>query len=187
MISKKIALIGLVLLCLVQLYLVGAMVTGHEQTIVDGTEYKFRTVPVDPNDPLRGKYITLSFTDAVINVKSAKDWEDLKRVYAIVQNDINGYAQLTSLSKAVPVTQMDYLQVQIVSIIDAPSEQKVFLQLPFDRFYLEETKAPEAERAFRSRSRDIEAPTYALVSIKDGKAVLTDVIIAGRSATDLSK
>ncbi len=46
-------------MCLAQWIVPGKMVYDSENTIAEGTLYKFKTAPVDPSDPLRGKYVTL--------------------------------------------------------------------------------------------------------------------------------
>ena len=53
--------------------------------------------------------------------------------------------------------------------------------MPFDRFYMEESKAPKAEKVYNAANSDQRKETYALVYIKDGTAVLNDVIIDGQS------
>lgn len=51
--------------------------------------------------------------------------------------------------------------------------------MPFNRYYLEEIKAQAAENAYRDAQQDSRDSTYALVAIKNGSAVLADVIIDG--------
>ncbi|HMB62545.1 MAG TPA: hypothetical protein VKN36_05700, partial [Eudoraea sp.] len=58
---------------------------------------------------------------------------------------------------------------------------------PFDRFYMEESKANEAELTYRQSQRDTSKITYALVRIKNGEAVLKDVMIDGISIRELVK
>ena len=60
--NKKILLISaFVLVVLVQLYVPAKMIWGREEVLNTGTEYKFRTAPIDPNDVFRGKYINLNY------------------------------------------------------------------------------------------------------------------------------
>ena len=75
----------------------------------------------------------------------------------------------------------DYLEVKVSSIINTPGEQRVYVDFPFDRLYLEENKAPEAEQIYRDAMNDNQASAYALVYIKDGRGVLTDVVVDGKS------
>ena len=51
------------LLVAAQLYVPASMILGRENTIKAGKEFQFRVAPIDPNDPLRGKYIRLDYED----------------------------------------------------------------------------------------------------------------------------
>ncbi len=59
------------------------------------------------------------------------------------------------------------------------------IEYPFDRFYLEESKAPEAERAYWEANRDTTQVAYALVAVKNGHAALKDVMINNKSVIDV--
>jgi hypothetical protein len=52
---------------------------------------------------------------------------------------------------------------------------------------MEESKAEEAELIHRKSQQDKSQVTYALVSIKDGDAVLKDVLINGTSISEIVK
>ncbi|MCP3932456.1 MAG: GDYXXLXY domain-containing protein, partial [Bacteroidetes bacterium] len=64
---------------------------------------------------------------------------------------------------------------------------KLTIAYPFDRFYMEESKADDAEDIYREFQRDNRRAAYALVNIKEGKAVLKDVLIDGISIRELAK
>ncbi len=64
-------------------------------------------------------------------------------------------------------------------------DHKVWYKLPFDRFYMEESKAPQAEQLYWKAQRDSAQVVYALVSIGQGQAVLQDVIINDRPIIDI--
>ena len=51
--------------------------------------------------------------------------------------------------------------------------------MPFDRYYMEETKAPTAEHTYREHNRrgQTNQTAYAVVRIRDGDAVLEDLCI----------
>ncbi|MBD3630845.1 GDYXXLXY domain-containing protein [Cyclobacterium sp.] len=59
MANKKIVLPVFVLIALLQLYLPAKMILDREDILHKGKEYKFKTQPIDPNDPFRGKFIAL--------------------------------------------------------------------------------------------------------------------------------
>ncbi|EDP97615.1 GDYXXLXY domain-containing protein [Kordia algicida OT-1] len=153
----------------------------YEQTIASDNVYKFRTAPIDPSDPFRGKYVTLRF-----NISSYEtDDESLQYnndVYAYFSKDENGFAVLETLSKELlPNSEFDYVKVETSSHYAG----KVYFDLPFSTYYMEESKAYDAERLYWDNNRDSEKQNaYAIVHIKDGTHVLTDVIIDGKSLKD---
>ena len=55
----------------------------------------------------------------------------------------------------------------------------------FNRYYMDEFKAADAEKIYRESNRDTSKETYSLVNIKDGEAVLTDVVIDGISIKNI--
>ncbi len=61
--NKKIILISFALLVLLQIWTPAAMIWNREDVLRSGKAFKFRSAPVDPNDPFRGKYIILSFRE----------------------------------------------------------------------------------------------------------------------------
>ena len=61
------------------------------------------------------------------------------------------------------------------------------IEYTFDRFYMEETKAQAAEDMYRESIVDSSQVAYALVNIRNGEAVIRDVLINGTSISDLVK
>jgi len=55
----------LLLVCLVQLGLVGAATAAQLSARMTGDEYLLRVEPIDPLDPFRGTYVELSYPDLV--------------------------------------------------------------------------------------------------------------------------
>lgn len=185
MISKKIALIGFAFLCLIQLYIAGGMVRQNEGIMRTGEVIKLRTAPLDPNDPFRGKYITLDFPDIAIKVNDASIWAYDDIGYVIFQEDSAGFHIPFILSKEIPSVAGQYLKVKIKSTIETPGEQMVYIEYPFDRFYLQEEKAPLAEEKYREALSDPGIQTYAKVYIQDGQGVIDNVFIGEQKILDL--
>ncbi|WP_452601404.1 GDYXXLXY domain-containing protein [Pontimicrobium sp. MEBiC06410] len=164
-----------VLIALVQLFIPIQMILGQETILDSGTAYKFRTEPIDPTDPFRGKYITLRY-----NINSAitpdTTWLRQDDVYVYIKKDSLGFAQLTQVSKKPLPVKEDYV-IAKASWYNYNTNTLRF-NLPFNRFYMEESKAKPAEEAHREAQRDtIPNNTYALVYVKEGDAVLKNVII----------
>jgi hypothetical protein len=97
-------------------------------------------------------------------------------LYFFLDTDSLGFAKISEVSK-IPLNLTNDFVVAEVGWYNKRT-QKLNFNLPFNRYYMEETKAYDAEVAVRDLQRDsIPNNTYALVYIKDGEAVLNDVII----------
>lgn len=173
--KKTIVFIVFIILAAIQLYIPAKMIIDKENTLETGKSYKFKTEPIDPNDPFRGKYITLNFEETRVKVKSWKDWEDGETVYVTLY-DSAGYTKPKSIHKEKPGGDSDFIKVKIKYII-RDKDNEVILEYPFDRYYMEESKAFEAEQVYRETQIDTAQKAYALVMVKDGNAVLKDVMI----------
>ncbi|WP_318312214.1 GDYXXLXY domain-containing protein [Flagellimonas crocea] len=174
--NSKTRIVFLIVVALVQLYVPAKMVWNQESILEEGTEYKFKTAPVDPNDPFRGKYITLTFEENTFTVQDEMDWSRGEKVYVLLGTNKSGFAKIDSISKQVPNGQQDFVEAK-AWFVSRNGENKVSIDYPFNRFYMEESKAYDAEATYQKSQIDTTKTTYALVSIKNGDAVLKDVLI----------
>lgn len=176
---KKTAIIAFVLLCLIQLAIPSKMIFDVEQVMLLGQEYRFRTAPIDPEDPFRGKYVTLEF-DAEIyrSAHEKEEWSPGEPVYVVLGRDSAGYAIVRAIRKQQPEAAEDYILAKIGYVrIDG-----IWIEYPFKRFYMEETKAPIAEKKYRAlNQRSFLHEAYAIVYVYKGSAALKDVMIDGVS------
>ena len=184
MINKKILLPVFILIALVQLFVPAKIILDREDILDKGKEYKFKTKPIDPNDPFRGKYITLRYEDDMIEIQNDSDWLRGEIIYAFLTTDDEGYAKIQSVSKENPANNQDFIKTKVSYVTDDGSN-KLIIDYPFDRYYMEESKAYDAELIYRESQRDTSQIAYALVSIKDGQAVLKDVLINGVSIREI--
>jgi len=173
-----------ILVALVQLYMPAKMIIDSEGVLDSGTEYKFKTAPVDPTDPFRGKYITLRYKDNRVEVENESDWISGEAVYVILTKDEDGFGRIKLISKEIPQYKVDYFKAKL-SFVGSSGSNKVRVTYPFNRYYMEESKAEAAEKAYRKSQADTSKVAYALVSVKDGEAVLQDVLIEGVSIKDI--
>jgi uncharacterized membrane-anchored protein len=176
--KKKIILAVFGVVVLVQLFIPAHMIWDREDILQTGTEYKFRTAPVDPNDPFRGKYIALSFDEDVFIVNDESAWERGETVYVSLTTDSLGFAKIKSVSKVPPTNHQEYVKAS-VGYVPGNGSRKVTIDYPFETYYMEESKAPVAETVYRESQLVNFKPTWALVSVKNGEAVLKDVLIDG--------
>ena len=111
-IKLKYLFILFVLVALVQLFVPLQMIFGQEDVLDSGKAYKFKTEPVDPSDPFRGKYITLRYA---MNSASTKDstWLRQDDVYVYIKEDSLGFAKLTQVSKTPLTIDKDYVMANV--------------------------------------------------------------------------
>ena len=184
--NKNLLLLAFILVAIVQLYFPAKMILDNENILKTGTEYKFRTAPIDPNDPFKGKYISMRYEENSVVVETDKDWINGETIYVILTTDNNGFAKIRSVSKEKPAGNQEFVKAK-VGYFTGKNSMTLIINYPFDRYYMEESKAQDAEETYRQSLQDLKQSTYALVYIKNGNAVLKDVLIDGISIRDIVK
>ncbi len=172
--NKKILLPAFLVVVIIQLFVPAQLIYDQEMVLRAGTTFKFKSAPIDPTDPFRGKYITLGFEDNTVGTSGEEKWQRGEPAYITIATDQDGFAVPVAASKTRPSGSEDYLKVMVRYAYD----DQLVLDYPFNRYYMEETKAKPAEEAYREGVFD--KVTYALVNIKDGNAVLKGVMIDDR-------
>ena len=170
--KKTYLFILFVVVALIQVAIPASMMIDQENTLATGTPFKFKTQPVDPNDPFRGKYITLNYEiDEYSN--NRQYWERGDAIYVYLKNDALGYAQVETISKEKLPSKSDYV-IGEVNWNQGPG-MTVHFDFPFDRFYMNEAKAKPAEDIVNLQSESRE--TYAIIHVKNGTGVIKDVYV----------
>ncbi|MFT5617871.1 MAG: putative membrane-anchored protein [Arenicella sp.] len=189
--NKLIIFSAFVVVAIAQLFVPAQMILQRESVLEEGKIYKFKTAPIDPTDPFRGKYVRLSFSNQQI-AKVGGKWEAGETVFALLELDSAGFSIIGDIQRDQPSEEIDYLKVEIDYVKDNSWQDStnivstIRLNFPFDRFYMEESKAYEAELAYND-ARWEQKTAYALVSIKEGEAVLKDVLIDGIPIREIAK
>ena len=163
-----------VCLALLQLAVPASMIINHELALEYGRQYRFRTAPIDPADPFRGRFVALSFPDETVPRPDKMTLTSGRQVYASITEDTAGFAHLTAVSLTRPEGDAA-IRVEVGYV----TEDAVHLRLPFDRYYTAEHIAPEAERAYQQHSRRVNPEAYVTVRVRKGQAVLEELYIAG--------
>lgn len=177
---KIILIIAFIMMCAVQWFVPVHMIVETESTLSAGKPYKFKTAPIDPTDPLRGSYITLNFQQNTVTVNRNENLKEGDKVFVLLSTDNDGFAALSGATKVQPDDETDYFEAELENVFQ---DGRVSVAFPFERFYLEESKAPKAEHVYRENTAN--ELCYAVVYVKDGKSVLKDVMIGDRSIVDI--
>lgn len=169
-----------------------AMIHTQTRILEKGTPVKIRTRPVDPYDPFRGRYVQLGFDDS--NIPLADPAGGVERgdtLYAVLAIDEAGYGAIVEARIEEPADGF-----YIAAKARHASATDVWIDLPFDRYYMNERVAPEAERLYveaNRRALDSGAAepfpdgNYALVRILDGAAAIEAVFLENQRIEDYAR
>jgi hypothetical protein len=167
------------LICLIQLAAPASMIWRQERTLAQGQPFKFQTAPVDPYDAFRGKYVALNFREGL--PKLPKDFPSGFRgkVYAPIVVGEDGFARFGEATLS-PPQGSPYLTLNVES--GYPGQE---LSLPFDRYFMEEAKAPAAEAIYGENTRERDA--FVVVRILDGGWAVEDLFVGGKPISEALK
>ncbi len=189
--SRNWLIILFAVMVLAQLAVPFKMIFDREKVLSEGNTFKFKTAPIDPSDPFRGKYITLNFAENNFEVIDGETWQNGQAVYVLLAKDAYGFAKIVDVVKELPDESNNCVKANLNYVATKKDSTKTIQELnveyPFERFYMEESKAPLAESMYWEVSRDTTKITYASVSIQNGRAVLKDVFIGDVSIRELVK
>ncbi len=173
------------LLAVLQLFVAGKMIFDRQHILNEGAVYKFIMQPVDPNDPFRGKYLTMGFdTDHVDLYDSAISILEGETYPVLLATDEKGYAVFSGISESMPAG--DYLNLKVQQVYERSDGQTtVYFEMPFNRYYLNEENVELAEELLQAALADSTHSAYATVRVLDGNAVLEDLVLDEESISDL--
>jgi uncharacterized membrane-anchored protein len=191
--KKNFKILALIILIAVQLSVPIYMIANKEYTLTYGKTFKFQTRPVDPYDAFRGKYVALNFSENPIfltdknliigsseTVKkiSESEMDDLffrgRTIFVSIKPGKNNFAKIDKIHFT-PPDHDDYFETEIYN--HYKSTKSVTIVYPFNRYYMDEFKAPEAEKAYWQVNRKRNFNSYALVKIKKGDAVIEKLML----------
>jgi uncharacterized membrane-anchored protein len=153
----------------------------HEKVLTKGTLIKLKCSAPDPYDPLRGRYLAVRPSQNEAAVSAGVELQQGAQVYAVLTTGADGFATVSTLSLTPPASG-DYIRVKSGYVY----ENKAHIAWPFDRFYVNEKLAPEADKWFAENIRTAKGIT-AEVRVRDGRAVLADLSLDGKPFREILK
>ncbi|MCK5242834.1 GDYXXLXY domain-containing protein [bacterium] len=169
--SKKTLFFLFVIFAGMQLLLPLSGIVKQEIILRDGDVYKFKTQPIDPYDPFRGKYVTIKIKNSV-KLPREHGFEDGQKVYAVIATKEDGFSIIESISAKCPKSN-NYFKTKIHSLYDNIAR----LKIPFDRYYIDERKVKKAEVYYQQHSRRGNHDAYIQVRVKNGAAALEELYV----------
>lgn len=153
----------------------------HEQVLAKGTHFKLKCHAPDPYDPLRGRYLAVRPDLQEVTVPAGVKVEKGMQVYVQLTSGADGLTTLSGLSLTPPASG-DFIRVKARYVYN----DKVSFDWPFDRFYINEKLAPEADKWFSENIRTAKGIT-AEVRVYNGRAVLQDLSLDGKPFREILK
>lgn len=166
-------LVLLVLVVVLQCAVPLKMILRRETALKQGVVYRFKTAPVDPYDAFRGRYVALNYEQSRVPWALAPDSIRREKLFAVLGTDEDGFAEIRDLVRTRPADE-DWIPVRC----GWRSADTIRLRLPFDRYFMNEKDAPEAERRVRDLNRAGDArTTYAEIRVHRGFPVIDRLIV----------
>jgi uncharacterized membrane-anchored protein len=190
---KPIYLIALGVLICVQLAVPFRMIRSREKILSNGQLYRFKTQPIDPADPFQGRYVRLRLEAETIECDSDRivDMQRKQPIYATLETDEDGFAFFSDWSSERPAdgdylkTRYRYVDRTWIKASKSYVTNGIRIDLPFDRYYMDEAKAPRAETLAREALRR-DDDCWASVRILNGKGIIEDVFVKGTPLRELA-
>lgn len=180
--------VGGVVAALFQTIVLAGMIEGRASILRNGTEVVLETVPVDPRDLLRGRYVVLSYE--ISNIPASRfvlpDGDERflpMRVYVVVAKSGLGttFAQSVHFERPQPKDGEIILEGQLPSTYissDFKSNRNIPVYYGIERFYLPEDEAPRLEEQYRSER----TPIHVVVAVSDdGETQIKRLLVDGNS------
>jgi uncharacterized membrane-anchored protein len=179
--TRRISVILLVLVCAVQLAVPVAMIARREIALRQGETFRFRCAPVDPVDPFRGRYVALAFDEQQYGGPVEERFSRGQTVYARLETGDDGFARIVGLGSS-PPERGPFVRCRVRR---TGWNGVVTLELPFEHYYMKETKAPIAEKLYRERVAEGAVEVWAETRILDGYPVLEELFIDGKPVLEV--
>lgn len=174
---KNITIILFAVAALLQWMVPANMIFKSNKVIDIGKTFRFKVQPVDPAHPFAGRYMALRFTENRTPAKPDLKIEHGTGLYAEIVTKDNQYAGIRDVS-LLPFTQTrDYIKITV----KYHDPDYIYIEYPFERWYMKESKAIDAEKRLNAMLQDSTSTVYAEVKILNGSAVLQDVIVNNQS------
>ena len=175
--NKRLVFGLFVLVALLQWALPVSTIISKRNTAASGKSFCFKVRPVDPAHPFSGRYMSLKFEQDNLPIKSGLKLDPGMSLYLEIASDKDDWAVVRDMS-VVPFTHTsDYIRVS-VQYWDG---ERVYIQYPFEQFYMEENKAQTADLRLAILLQEPDHRICAMVKILDGASVLEDIFIDDQS------
>jgi len=184
---KYLMLTGLIVLCCIQWFMPLNMIQANNTILREGKVFRFETEPVDPSMPFVGKYVYLQYEISHYSAVSKDSLKYGEEIFVLLENDTAGFAKIAAITRTRPSPGSNFVKATSEYSYRKADTLFVNINFPFNRFYMDEYKAPAAETEYRRANLDSARKAFAMVSVLNGETVIKDIIIDGRPLKDWVK
>lgn len=160
-----------------------AGVWRHERVVTRGAPVRICCAAPDPYDPLRGRYLAVRPEQETVPAPAGMPERASVPVWAELVTGADGLARIESLSLE-PLGGPHVIRLMASRRPRDRDADEARLEWPFDRFYVNERLAPDADALVAERFRAGER-AVAEIRLLDGRAVLVDVLVDGGSIREI--
>lgn len=153
----------------------------YESVLTKGTLIRVKCAAPDPYDPLRGRFLAVRPEQTGVPLPDGVELTEARTAYATFTTGADGLTTLSTLSFTPPAGG-DYMRIQA----NYAYGKEARISWPFERFYLNEKIAPEADEWFRENIRSAKG-IIAEVRVLNGRAVLADLTLDGKPFREILK
>ncbi len=174
--GRRLRFFVFVVVAVAQLAVAGGAIIRSELALRTGEIFRFRIQPVDPVDAFRGRYVAIRFA---LDRAPAPDDLELRHkqwVFVPLQVDRDGFAEFGPATLDRPASGA-YLRLRSGGVYpDEEGQRRAWVMMPFNRYYMDENLAPEAERAVWGGPRG-QREALVTVRVRNGIGVLEELYI----------
>jgi uncharacterized membrane-anchored protein len=147
----------------------------YRKNIVEasGKSFCFKMRPVDPAHPFAGRYMALQFDQNSTPLKPGMSLKDNAEIYLEISEDENQYAMIKDMALEPFTHTTDYIR----ATVQYYDSNRVFVNYPFDRYYMGESKAKATEDKIVPLLQDSTHRICAMVKVLGGETFLQDIYI----------
>ena len=169
---KKYLIIAFACTVLVQLSFPLKMIFDRELILLRGETFLMKIEPIDPYDAFRGRYVSINYTNVTAPIPWSMQQEHYKfdhDLFIPLKKAANGESIYQEAREIRPSDTDIYLRVTP----EGPTVdyETVWIDIPDKRYYMNEYKAPIADRIIKD--------AYAQIVVYKGQMVLKGILVDG--------
>lgn len=174
--ARRLQFLLFVVVAVAQLAVAGGAIIRSELALRTGEVFRFRIQPVDPVDAFRGRYVAIRFALDRAPAPEGLELRHNQWVFVPLQVDSDGLAVFGPATLDRPASGA-YLRLRSGGVYpDEEGQRRAWVTMPFNRYYMDENLAPEAERAVWGGPRG-QREALVTVRVRNGVGVLEELYI----------